>query len=525
MAGEKVKVLLITGSLAKETVKRYAKESRLESDVLVSNMAIAAFLTPQNIAETLKKAKLRNIDLILVPGLVRGDTSLIFQATGIPAFKGPRYAADLPTVLESLNEITLSTIVPADDLLREKLQQKAFEEIARTEEEKGNLLRKPGNILVKNLAVGKDFPMRVMAEIVDAALKPNEEIQRLSKLYVKSGADIIDIGMVVGESRPFEAKRIVSAAKATVNVPVSIDSLDPEEIKAGVSSGADLVLSGDAGNLESIAPFLSDVAVVAIPTNQKEGYFPKKAKERVKFLEEIVNRAKTLGVTKIFADLILDPSNILESFVAYRQYAERNPNVPLFVGISNVTELIDADSIGVNALLAKLASEVTANLLLATEQSDKTKGTIKEESTAAKMMFLSSKRNSVPKDLGIDLLMLKDKRNREEPYNKELEEKTHLFLADQTETSGEGDEKGSFRIIVDREKECIVALHFTLTNFEKPDMVVKGKSAESVYRKIVELNLVSKLDHAAYLGSELSKAEIALRSGKEFIQDKLMFGE
>jgi dihydropteroate synthase len=31
------------------------------------------------------------------------------------------------------------------------------------------------------------------------------------------------------------------------------------------------------------------------------------------------------------------------------------------------------------------------------------------------------------------------------------------------------------------------------------------------------------LDHAAYLGSELAKAEIALRTGKEYIQDKLMF--
>jgi dihydropteroate synthase len=31
------------------------------------------------------------------------------------------------------------------------------------------------------------------------------------------------------------------------------------------------------------------------------------------------------------------------------------------------------------------------------------------------------------------------------------------------------------------------------------------------------------LDHAAYLGSELAKAEIALRTGKEYIQDKPIF--
>jgi len=39
----------------------------------------------------------------------------------------------------------------------------------------------------------------------------------------------------------------------------------------------------------------------------------------------------------------------------------------------------------------------------------------------------------------------------------------------------------------------------------------------------VELGLVSRWDHAAYLGSELTKAEIALRTGKEYIQDKAMF--
>ena len=57
----------------------------------------------------------------------------------------------------------------------------------------------------------------------------------------------------------------------------------------------------------------------------------------------------------------------------------------------------------------------------------------------------------------------------------------------------------------------------------KPVNVIKGKTAESVYAKIVEMGLVSRLDHAAYLGSELAKAEIALRTGKEYIQDKELF--
>ncbi len=92
--------------------------------------------------------------------------------------------------------------------------------------------------------------MRVLAEIVDAALMDNQTIQRLAKSFVAAGAHLIDVGMVAGESRPADAKRIVEAVKQVVDVPVSVDTLDPAEIKAAVLAGADLVLSMDAGNIE-----------------------------------------------------------------------------------------------------------------------------------------------------------------------------------------------------------------------------------------------------------------------------------
>jgi dihydropteroate synthase-like protein len=521
--GQNLPVLLITGTLAEEIVKQYVKEAATKTEVFTLKVPVAAFLTPETISEALKKTTLDGFDMILVPGLIRGDTAVISQAVGVPAFKGPRYAADLPTVLDALGEVTLSTTLPACDLLREKLRQNALQELAKVEANRDILLKNPHNMLIRDLPVGKDFPMRVLAEIVDAALLPDEEIQRVAKRYVTLGADIIDVGMVAGECRPADARRIVAAVKAAVDVPVSIDTLDPDEIKAAVSAGVDLILSVDAGNVALVAPFVKEVVVVAIPTNQREGYFPKASNERVELLEKIVAKAQELGVTKIVGDLILEPLGVLESFIAFRRFAERNPNVPLFVGISNVTELMDADSVGVNALLTRLSSEVNASLLLATENSDKTKGTIKEEATAAKMMFLAKKRGSVPKDLGVDLLVLKDKRKHEDPYNKELEKKTRLLRADDTVEPAVLDAQGSFRIFLDRQEQNIVAVHFTAANLEEPTLVVKGKTAEGIYQKIVALGLVSKLDHAAYLGSELEKAEIALRTGKEYLQDKIIF--
>jgi dihydropteroate synthase-like protein len=517
------KVLLVTGALGKDIVERHTKESTVRSKTVALKIQVAAFLTPETIVKGLENVNLQGFTMILVPGLVRGDTSLIAKATGIEAFKGPRYAADLPTVLDSLGEIQLSTTVSADELLRVKLQQKALQEIRKTEQNREELLKKPGSMLIGNLAVGKEFPMRVLAEIVDAALMDKKTIQQTAKRFVEAGADIIDVGMVAGESQPEKAKCIVEWVKQVVDVPVSIDTLDPAEIKAAVQAGAELVLSGDAGNIEEIAPFTSKVAIVVIPTNQLQGYFPKKAQDRVKYLEEIIETGKKLGLNRCIADLVLEPSDVLESFIAFKEFAARNPEVPLFVGVSNVTELMDADSVGVNALLARLSSEVDASILLATEKSDKAKGTVSEEIVAAKMMFLAKHRDSVPKDLGIDLLILKDKRVREEPYDKKLEadaKVVNALAASEPETL---DSKGMFKILLDRAEGVLVAAHYGSAQMDKPLNIIKGKTADGVLIKIVEMGLISILDHAAYLGSELAKAEIALRTRKEYIQDKPLF--
>ena len=518
-----MRILLITGLLAEDLVKRYIQECKVEAEVLALKVPVAAFLTPDSIASALKGRATKGFDMIFVPGLIRGDTVNISKATGIPTFKGPRYAADLPTTMESIDEVKFSTTVPACDLLGEKLRKKALQELEKVEQNRDKLLKKPGNLLTKNLAIGKDFPMRVMAEIVDAALLETTEVQRLAKQFAQTGADIIDVGMIAGENRPADVRRLVEAVKKVVDVPVSIDTLNPEEIKAAVSAGADIIMSADEGNIEEIAPFAKDCTIVAIPTNQRNGYFPKKAQERVQLLEQIIKTARKLGVTKILGDLILEPSDILESFIAYRQFAERNPDVPLFVGVSNVTELFDADSVGINALLARLSSEVDASVLLATEKSDKAKGTVKEEVIAAKMMFLAKKRGTVPKDLGINLLILKDKRNREDLYNREQEKYIQVINATEKADTKLLDEAGSFRITIDRTEKTIIAAHYTSQEMSKPTTIIKGKTVEDICSKVIEKGLVSQIDHAGYLGKELAKAEIALRSGKEYIQDKPLF--
>lgn len=51
------------------------------------------------------------------------------------------------------------------------------------------------------------------------------------------------------------------------------------------------------------------------------------------------------------------------------------------------------------------------------------------------------------------------------------------------------------------------------------DNVIEGRSAAELYIPAIEQSLVTRLDHAAYLGRELGRAEIALRTGQPYIQD------
>jgi len=521
-----VKVLLITGLLAKDMVEQYARKSGVEATVLALNVSVAAFLTPKRIADDVGSLNLKGFDVILVPGLVRGNVKVVEDATGIPTFKGPKYAADLPIILNFLGKVKLSKEMPACEILKGETKRRAFKELAYVERRRNSLLKNPGNIAVGGLALGKDFPMRIMAEIVDAPLLSDEEIATIARRYVREGADIIDVGMLAGESRPIDARRAVIAVKKAVNVPVSIDTVDLNEAEAAVSAGCDMILSVDAGNMRDLASLASDVAVVVVPLNQKEGYFPKEAEKRVELLERSIKEAKKLGMKKVVGDLILGSvgnHGLTESLIAYRMFANRNPEIPLLMGVGNVVELIDADSVGVNALLAGIASEIGVNILLTTEKSVKAKGSVKELATASRMMFIAKKRGSVPKDLGLDLLILKDKRRVEEPYNPAWEKEAPVIEAKKDLKPTTFDPKGCFKIIVDRQGERIAALYYSTSSRDKPSLIIKGEKADEIYSKIMEMGLVTRLDHAAYLGSELAKAEIALKIGKNYIQDRPLF--
>jgi dihydropteroate synthase len=52
---------------------------------------------------------------------------------------------------------------------------------------------------------------------------------------------------------------------------------------------------------------------------------------------------------------------------------------------------------------------------------------------------------------------------------------------------------------------------------------VEGTTAVKICESIIRLGLVSDMGHATYLGRELEKAEIALRTGRSYVQDDPLF--
>jgi len=50
--------------------------------------------------------------------------------------------------------------------------------------------------------------------------------------------------------------------------------------------------------------------------------------------------------------------------------------------------------------------------------------------------------------------------------------------------------------------------------------IIKGEDAASISSTLINMGLVSQLDHAAYLGRELARAEVSLDSDIKYVQDK-----
>ena len=92
-----------------------------------------------------------------------------------------------------------------------------------------------------------------------------------------------------------------------------------------------------------------------------------------------------------------------------------------------------------------------------------------------------------------------------------------LVLPRDTRYSAKSDKTGRFKISL--EEQSIAVEHYSGKN--ELLRVIEGKTARDICLAIIRNGWVSRLDHAAYLGRELARAETALREGRSFKQDSV----
>ncbi len=524
-----MKIALLTSEKLKENAKKEVnrtKDNGMNVEILGINVEIAAFMKSADvvhlISNCIRSGKI--FDFIILPGNFTGNTKVIEEKIKTEAIntnqviiKGTKNLSDIGILLENIEGLTVQEIEqlhfkPADEILKELIREKLNNElkfIAHDGSAKFEIKGVKSNVMLNGIP-------KVVAEICDAPMLSNENLKERAKYFTDAGAKIIDIGMMP-EAKPEEVKRIIKAIREVTNVPFSIDTINQDEILGGVKYGAGMLMSIDATNFKIVENF--DVPVVVIPRDEKGIKSPN---ERLKFLENLIANIKKRNENiNIIADLILDPPNFgLSGAIAlYGKFREKHKDMAMLMGVGNVTELMDVDSHGINALLTAMAYEMKIDLLFTPEYSTKAKGSVREINKAIDMMYLANKRNQPPKEVGIDLLILKDK------HKVNFELKCNDFFDAENFKFRRKLDKINFRIIV--KDKIYVMMRENRSPAENPKICIKGNKAEEIYLAIIahisKQDLKISNEHCAYLGKELGKAEIALKLGKNYIQDEGLF--
>ncbi|NYT05742.1 MAG: dihydropteroate synthase-like protein [Methanomicrobiales archaeon] len=467
-----MRLLLPTGSITRTIVEEAARG--LDAEVVVTG-EIAAFLRPSQLRSLLDGG---DYDMAIISGMCTASFADVEEATGVPIYLGPRHAADLPLILPLLGSITLSRTVPADSFVTAEREKEAYARLGKREEAAAC------DFMIRGTKIGGKSRIKVLAEIMDAHRHP--DLRTAVAAFFAAGADIVDLGFGF-DATPADVRRCFESC-GDLSGPLAVDTQDPDLIRAALFR-TDCVLSLHEENIPLVGRDVAraGAAAVVVPKQRTLG--------------ENIAAALDAGVSRIIADPLLQPlgSGFVASLAAFAPAGH-----PLFFGAGNVVELLDADSPGANALLAGIALETGAAVIFTSEHSDKTAGSVREMRRATEMMALARDR-PYPKDLGIDLLVLKEKRRRREPPLSYRE----AVAAGPAPARIRCDPKGNFRIGV--EDGMIVAVH--------NGTAFTGTRWEDVFSSLLQADRVSLLDHAAYLGKELYKAECAIRFGRSFEQD------
>ena len=441
-------IVFLTGRLAQASLERVLhgiEAAPFTWEVREIGLQVAALMTADMVRRRVAVPLLserddaapRRANRLILPGRCRGDCDALAAHYGIPVQRGPEELKDLPQFFDRQAR-------PVD------LSQHA---------------------------------VAIFAEIVDAPLLSVAAIVERARRLVRDGADVIDLGCLP-ETSFGHLEEAVRALKGE-GFRVSVDSMDAQELLRGGRAGADYLLSLTIDSL-----WIAD-EVAATPV-----LIPRTPADEAS--RDAASAAMQQRGRAFLADPILDPIpfGFAASIARYQRLRQRFPQVEIMMGIGNLTELVEADTSGINALLLGIAAELNIGAVLTTQVSAHARRAVREADWARRIMHAAAQQQTLPKGFSGALMTVHAKR----PFPDSAEEiaATAAQVRDP-----------NFRIQISP-----AGLHVY-----NRDGLRLGQGAFELWP---QLGLEHDAAHAFYMGVELAHAEIALRLGKRYVQDQAL---
>jgi dihydropteroate synthase len=429
------RILFITGRLAKPRLEKVAAKIDFGGrswQIADMGVKVAALMT-----EALIKRRLPapvEADRVILPGRVRVDLDALSAHYGAPFERGPEELNDLPAYFGKHGT--------PPDLSR--------------------------------------HDMRIFSEIVDASRISIDAVLTRARAMRHGGADVIDLGCLPDTPFP-HLEETIQALKAE-GFSVSVDSANSDELTRGGKAGADFLLSLTEHTLH-IADETGSVPIL-IPAPHGD----------MASLYRASDAMEKRGLPYV-ADPVLDPIHFgfTASLLRYAEFRRERPDAEIMMGTGNLTELTDADSGGVTAILLGIASELHIRNLLIVHVSPHTRRTVEEHDIARRMMYAAREDDALPRDYSAGLLSLHERK----PF-----------------PNSPDDIAGMAADVRDRNYRIEVAedgIHV----FTRDVHLVE----QEPFALFPQLGVENDAGHAFYLGAELARAEIAWQLGKRYAQD------
>jgi 5-methyltetrahydrofolate--homocysteine methyltransferase len=233
----------------------------------------------------------------------------------------------------------------------------------------------------KEVIIGHDRPTVLIGERINPtgkkklaeALKAGnlEIICEEALAQAQAGADVIDVNVsTFGVDEVIMLPRAIQAVLGTVDIPLCLDSANPEALAAAlkVYKGKPLInsVTGEECSLAAILPLVKEYGAAVIGLVQDDDGIPNDAERRVAVAHKVVERAEAMGIPR--QDIIIDPlaltigadakSGLVTIETIRRVKAELGVNIVL--AASNVSHgMPDRDLLNIAFVAMAVAAGVT----------------------------------------------------------------------------------------------------------------------------------------------------------------------